>query len=156
VSTAPTTAFGTLNGQAAYAYVTLDPIQPSGSTMTIGFYDGNNGFFNSVLYINIDIHLGSLTGPVADPGGMELMLSQNGASWSGTSPGGTPLIDGVNFNLPGTPGDFFPTTFMESGGGPSPHHVVAPASLPEPSTWIMLAAAGLIVPVYTRWGRRRA
>lgn len=153
-STAPTTAFGTLNGQAAYAYVTLDPIQPSGSMMMIGFYDGNNGFFNSMLNINIDIHLGSLTGPVTFQ--RELMLSQSGASWSGTPPvSGTPLINGVNYNLPGTPGDFFPGAFAEAQG-PSLHHLVQPASLPEPSTWIMLASAGLIVPVYTRWGRRRA
>lgn len=36
-------------------------------------------------------------------------------------------------------------------------HVVSSFAVPEPSTWIMLAAAGLIVPAYAvRWGRRRA
>lgn len=153
MSTAPTTAFGLLNGQAAYAYVTLDPTQPTGSSMTIEFDSSNGGSFDSTLNIEIDIHLGSLTGPI----GLMAMLSlgQMGATWNGTPPAtGTPLIDGVNFNLPGTPGDFFPNSFMEKQG-PSIHHLVQSASLPEPSTWIMLVSAGLIVPVYAKWGRRR-
>jgi hypothetical protein len=35
-------------------------------------------------------------------------------------------------------------------------HIVSSFAVPEPSTWIMLLTAGVIVPVSTRWHRRRA
>jgi len=35
-------------------------------------------------------------------------------------------------------------------------HIVSSFAVPEPSTWIMLLTAGVIVPVSTRWRRRRA
>jgi hypothetical protein len=38
---------------------------------------------------------------------------------------------------------------------PNGQHVVS-TSVPEPGTWVMLAAVGLMVPAYARWGRRRA
>ena len=37
---------------------------------------------------------------------------------------------------------------------PDAQHIVT--SLPEPSTWVMLLTAGMIVPAYKKWGRRRA
>jgi hypothetical protein len=43
---------------------------------------------------------------------------------------------------------------VDPSGG---QHIVSSFAVPEPSTWVMLAAAGLIVPAYTlRRGRRRA
>jgi len=41
------------------------------------------------------------------------------------------------------------------GGGPGGGVVVQLGAIPEPSSWIMLGMAGLIVPAYGRWGRRR-
>jgi hypothetical protein len=44
-------------------------------------------------------------------------------------------------------GTFVPSTNPET---------VVLGSIPEPSSWILLGMAGLIVPAYARWGRRRA
>lgn len=82
--------------------------------------------------------------------------------------GGTPVGTGVeHFTSSGTWEAFLPagqnevTDFkiiIDTHVDPSGSiHVVSSFMVPEPSTWIMLAAAGLIVPTYVvRRGRRRA
>jgi hypothetical protein len=152
-------------------YATLDPNQPTGSTMTIEFNSNAGGTFASLLNINIDLHFGSLSGPIANPGGTEITLTQGdlttgaGAFWGRVAPPGAVLITGANYLLDGKDinQDFWPggtagvpgSPFSESSSSGSETHVVRAANLPEPSTWVMLVGVGLIVPAYARWGRRR-
>jgi hypothetical protein len=141
------------NGLANY-FVTLTPAVASTGTMTITFSSAAGGTFSSTLDLNLDIHKGALNGPVVDSL-TNVMLTNSGAAWGRIPPPGAEVIKGVNSMLNGkdTSQDFWPVppvTEVHPGGGA---HVVMDASTPEPSTWIMLLTAVVIVPAYGRWGR---
>jgi hypothetical protein len=77
MSTTKTTVFDRLIPADFYC-VTLDPNDTSTGTMTINFNGaGTGGTFTSTLDIWIDIHYGSLTGAVVNPGGTELTSCWN-------------------------------------------------------------------------------
>jgi len=138
-------------------FVTLTPTVASTGTMDITFASAAGGTFASTLDLNLDIHKGSLNGAVVDSL-TNIVLTNSGAGWGRIAPPDAVLINGVNNLLDGndTNQDFWPVPpVMEThpGGGV---HVVTNASIPEPSTWIMLFTAGIIVPAYGRWARRRA
>jgi len=144
------------NGLDNY-FVTLSPNAPSIGLMDITFASALGGTFASTLSLNLDIHKGSLNGTVVDslP---NILLTNTGAGWGRIPPPGAVVIDGVNHLLNGvdTSQDFWPippVIEVHPGGG---QHVVTTGSVPEPSTWIMLVTAGMIVPAYGRWARRRA
>jgi len=136
-------------------FVTLNPNVLSTGSMTITFATATNGTFTSTLDVNYDVHSGSVAGPVVGTG--TEMFTATDIAWGRTAPPGAITITGVNYLLNGsdTSADFWPVPFQELTPVPTSIHSVDPASVPEPSTWIMLASAGLIVPVWTRWGRRR-
>jgi hypothetical protein len=146
---------------ANFYYITLhspNAGDQNTGTMTITFNSTGGGTFTSSLDVNFDIHYGSITGAVVAT--TELTLTNSGASWGRIPAPGTVLINGANNLLDGTDHnqDFFvspPLIEKEPGAG---QHVVIEAgtSIPEPTSWIMLGIAGLIVPAYVRWARRRA
>jgi hypothetical protein len=76
--------------------------------------------------------------------------------WSSTAPPEPTVvkIDGANYMLNGTntSADFWGSPAELNPGA---QHSVQIAGVPEPSTWIMLMTAGFMVPIYTKWGRRR-
>ena len=90
--------------------------------------------------LNLDVHKGSLNGKIVDSFN-NIVIKGGPTNWGRTAPPGKLKIQGVNFMLDGkdTNEDFW----------------ITPKSTPEPSTWIMLLTAGLIVPVYARWARRQ-
>jgi hypothetical protein len=142
------------NNGLAYYFVTLTPAVASTGTMDITFTSAAGGTFASTLDLNLDIHKGALNGKVVDSL-TNVMLTNTGAAWGRTPPPGSVVIAGVNSMLNGkdTSQDFWPVppvTEVHPGGGA---HVVTDASIPEPSTWIMLLTAGVIVPAYARRGR---
>jgi hypothetical protein len=145
------------NGLANY-FVTLTPTVASTGTMDITFASAAGGTFASTLDLNLDIHKGSLNGAVVDSL-TNVLLTNTGAGWGRIAPAGAVVINGVNFMLDGTDTnqDFWPVPPVietHPGGGV---HEVTNASVPEPSAWIMLLTAGLIVPAaYARRGLRRA
>jgi hypothetical protein len=154
------------NGLNNY-FVTLTPTAASTGMMNITFASTAGGTFTSTLDIFFDVHQGALNGPVVLSS--EAVLSNSGAPWERIPPPGAVVIDGVNHNLDGKDmnQDFWPGVpnpnpngqlgiVTESNSGLSETHVVTTATTPEPSTWIMLVTAGLIVPAYARWGRQRA
>jgi hypothetical protein len=155
----------------------------STGTANITFLSTGGGYFTTSFDVNFDIHEGSLTGQIVDSETLPL-TNTDGVYWehSPPLPGGV-LIPRVNYSLftqglpPFDPSqDFWPVMPVPPGvvptqppGGPGgfgdftvwtddelQRHVVGNASIPEPSTWIMLVTAALIVPAYARWGRRRA
>ncbi len=144
------------NGLANY-FVTLTPGVASTGTMDITFTSAAGGTFASTLDLNLDIHKGALNGPVVDSL-RDIMLTNSGTNWGRIAPPGSVQINGVNYLLDGkdTNQDFWPVppvVEVHPGGG---EHMVTNASVPEPGTWIMLFTAGIIVPAYGRWARRRA
>jgi len=86
--------------------------------------------------------------------------------WRATIPGMLPITGEEHFTSQGTwtaflradqNGQGIVTDFkiiIDLHVDPSGQHTVT--SLPEPSTWAMLAAAGVLVPGYSRWRRRRS
>jgi len=143
-----------------HLFVTLTPSVASTGSMTIN--NGSPGTFTSSLDLNLDVHLGSLTGTVVDsiP---NLVLTNSGDSWShtNTTPGAV-LIPGVNYLLNGkdTSTDFWPgVPLMEDSSGAS-HHFVDPGGsnpmIPEPSSWVLGAIAGMAGLAGAAWRRRRA
>jgi len=138
-------------------FVTLDPTIASTGSMAITFVTADSGTFTSTLDVHFEIHMGSLIGPVVGTG--EEVFATTATAWGRTAPPGAVTIPGINYLLNGmdTSTDFWPVPFTEVAGSPIPaQHSVDAASIPEPSTWIMLLTAGVIVPVSTKWGRRRA
>jgi len=142
-----------------HLFVTLTPGVGSTGSMTIN--NGSPGTFTSTLDLNLDIHLGSLTGTV-EGSVPNLMLTNSGDSWShtNTTPGAV-LIPGVNYFLNGnsTSNDFWPgVPLMEDSSGAA-HHYVDPGGsnpIPEPSSWVLGAMAGMAGLAYAGWRRRRA
>jgi len=149
-------------------FVTLSQSQPSTGTIDITFASPAGGTFSSSLEITFDIRKGSLNGPIIiSP---TLTLTNSGALWDRIPPPGAVVIDGINHFLNGQniDNDFWPgvaeggvpgiVVEAHPGGG---QHVVRTAlvgggGVPEPSTWVMLAMAGGVVPAYVRSARRRS
>ena len=155
MTNAPTNVFDPSLPAANY-YITLQPGATNTGVMNITFNsNGTGGTFTSSLNLSIEIHYGSLTGAVVSSS--ELTLTSSSDTWGQSPPSGGMLINGVNNLLDGTGHnqDFFvgsPLIASQQGQG---QLVFSEASVPEPSTWIMLGMAGLIVPAAVRWGRRR-
>lgn len=77
-----------------HLFITLTPGAMENGTMTIY----SNGAFTSTLDLNLDIHLGSLTGTVI--GSLtDLVLTNSGYAWGNTAPPEAVLIPGVNYLL---------------------------------------------------------
>ena len=139
------------NGLDNY-FVTLTPTAASVGTINIEFDNNAGGTFTSSLTVFFDIHKGTLDGQVVQS--LSTQFSSDPTAWGRIPPAGAVTIDGVNVFLLGDGtrnGDFWPAGEIHQG----PHGVV-PGMTPEPSTWTMLVAVGLIVPAYARWRRRRA
>lgn len=151
-----------------HLFVTLTPGVASTGLMTIF----NNDTFNSTLDVNFNVLLGtSLATATIIATDESVTLSATGVPWTHTAPPGALLITGVDYSLAGTNPDGSPNTSQDFWPGTYPDgtivgvsetsslgdesHLVDPTT-PEPSTWIMVVAAGLMVPAYARWSRRRA
>jgi PEP-CTERM motif len=135
-------------------YVTLDPTQASTGSMVITFTSPTSGTFDSTLNVFYDVRFGSVAGPIVAQG--EETFAATAVAWDRTPPTGAVAIAGANYLLNGvdTSADFWPSPFTELN--PTAFHAVTVAgySVPEPSTWIMLAT-GLMVPAYVSCRRRR-
>jgi len=147
---------------AGFYFLTLQSARATGGpsstgSMTIAFDSNSGGTFTSFFDVFFDLRKGALNGPIAQSG--DLTLTNTGDTWGRIPPAGALTINGVNqFLLGGSNrnGDFWPgIPFQESHPGQGVH-AVTNASIPEPSTWVMLLTAGMIVPAYARWRRRRA
>jgi len=154
------------NGLDNY-FVTLQSARGGPATtgsMDITFLSTQGGTFSSFFDVFFDIRKGSLNGTIVLSDELTPLANQ-GADWGRVPPPGAILINGVNYLLDGTDTDkdFWPG--VPPGGGPAgivkevhpngANHWVT-TSTPEPSTWIMFVTAGLMVPAYARWRRRRA
>jgi len=139
------------NGLNNY-FVTLDPTQTSGGTINIVFDSNDGGTWSSNLVVNFAVHQGALDGNIVFRG--STTLANQGDPWGRIPPPNAMTIPGVNEFLlaPGNRfGDFWSQSEIHTG----PHGVIT-AMTPEPSTWAMLVAVGLIVPAYAGWSRRRS
>jgi hypothetical protein len=148
-----------------HLFITLTPtVAPTASVASTGsmtINSGSPGTFTSTLDLNLDIHLGSLTGPV-ESSITNLVLTNSGDTWShtNTTPGAV-MIPGVNYLLNGvdTSTDFWPgVPLMEDSSGAA-HHYVDPGgttTIPEPSSWVLGAIAVVIGMAGAGWRRRRA
>jgi hypothetical protein len=136
-------------------FVTLDTSQTSGGSMNITFTSPTAGTFDSSLTVFYDVRVGGVNGNIVATGSE--MFTATNVGWGRTAPAGAVAITGINYLLNGsdTSADFWPTPFVELNPNAS-HSVTVASYVPEPSTWIMLVTAGLMVPAYARWGRRRA
>lgn len=144
-----------------HLFVRLTPGVASGGTMTIN----DDDTFHSTLDVHFDVLLGTSLAS-ATPIATDQTATLGATSiWTHVAPPGALKIPGVNFLLDGrdTAQDFWPGVtpagvdlgFDETGGN-NEHHFVHNTTIPEPSAWIMLATAGVIVPACARWRRRRA
>lgn len=128
----------------------------STGSMSITFGSPLGGTFTSSLDVFFDIHFGSLTGPIVYSS--DLVLTNSGDTWGRTPPIGAELINGINYLLDGkdTNQDFWPGVPLIESHPNGAMHTVTYAMTPEPSTWVMLITAGVLVPAYAGWRRRRA
>jgi hypothetical protein len=139
------------NGLDNY-FVTLTPTAQSIGQINVTFASNAGGTFTSTLNVFFDIHKGSLTGPVV--ASSETVLTSTPTPWGRIPPPNALTITGVNQFLLGDGtrnGDFWVGGEIHNG----PHGVVDSGTLPEPSAWVMIVAAGAMVPAYARWRRRR-
>ena len=118
---------------------------------------GHLGTFSSSIDVFYDIRFGSLSGAIIASG--DQILTSSGTPWANTPPPGAVTINGVNQFLSGVNGDrsqdFWPVgPFTETGPG-GLQHVVTTASVPEPSSLILIAT-GLVVAVGHSAHRRRS
>jgi hypothetical protein len=127
--------------------------------MTITFNTNNGGTFTSFLDMAVSFWVGPDLAHKTLLQSTTLTLNNTGATWvHSPPPPGSQLIKRINDLLDGTDTnqDFWPGasfTEVHPGGG---QHQVDPALTPEPSTWVMYLTAGLMIPAYARWRRRRA
>ncbi|MGP0065498.1 MAG: PEP-CTERM sorting domain-containing protein [Isosphaeraceae bacterium] len=153
-------------GAVSYnVFVTLDPANLSNDTgmMTISG-TAAGGTFSSTLNVYFQAQFEPVGGGVGSTYyGMETFNASG--SWTSTPPPGAVLVSGpvgdqnanMHTGLAKGQVDFYTvgqTIHIPPGGGAE--HIVDGASVPEPSTWIMLLTAGGLLPIYTKWGRRRA
>jgi len=148
-SAAEITQFGQGTVSTGSMTITFGPEAPPGQ---------DHGTFDATLTIPVDIRL---NGTIVTPDTLNLSVSGVGWNHFPYSPD-VLLISGVNNLLNGTDQteDFHTTSFPESITdtlGLTGRHVVRETSfVPEPSTWVMCAMAGLIVPGYVGWRRRQS
>jgi len=161
VSTAPVN----VGGINYNVFVTLDPnnLPNDTGTMSITGTAAAGGAFSSTLDVFFLATFEPVGGGVSIPITGEEIFTGSGL-WSPTPPAGAVIVPGavgdqnanMHTGLSSGQSDFFISGLglhVAPNGG---HTVVTAFSIPEPSTWIMLVTAGLIVPVYTKLGRRRA
>jgi hypothetical protein len=145
-------------------YFTLDPSQPSTSTMDMTFNSQETGgTFTSSLNMFVDIRVGSIDGPLPGTGGG--LMSSGACTWSRTAPAGSQQVSGVNLDLDGidNAADFWPTGLVAytDGNGTSLVDLVAAdpptsgagvASIPEfPSAaFATLGSLGMLHSLYRR------
>jgi hypothetical protein len=111
-------------------------LQDLGSTAT--FFQ-NPDTFTSSLHFEFNIMEVAQLGATLDTtilgpelGTAEITLTQSGAPWSHTPPPGAILINGINFNLPGSPhGDFFTTLTQHIAPSGNDTHITGPACDPR-------------------------
>jgi hypothetical protein len=138
VSTEKTDVFDP-TAPAAFYYLTLSATKASTGTINITFNaNGTGGTYGVSLDLFYDIRSGGLMGKIVSSG--DVMINTKDTSWGRYPPKNTPLINGVNNFLNGKNHD---QDFFLNG-----------ATTPEPSSWIMLGTASLVVPAYAGWRRR--
>ncbi len=134
-----------INGGTSIPFTLTGPVQIE----VMNYAPGDLGTFNTQM-LSMD-----LTGTVAGHS-VEIMLDSN----LGDTTGQTTItnLGGGQFDIK----SFFDVfTEISLDGGPFQGQIGGPTvvnlqGVPEPSTWVMLLTAGLIVPACLRWGRRRA
>lgn len=124
-------------------YLTLQSARggpTSDGHLIVNFDDASSGTFNITSHLLFDLRFGSLAGPIVSS--HEFSVAMVGASF-GNVPTGL-SIDGVNHLRNGSneEGDFWPTQSIILLG-PGATHALAPAQVPEPSTFA-LAALGIV------------
>jgi len=149
-STAPVN----VGGSFFDVFVTLDPANLGndiGQMQINGSLGG--GTFTSFFDVFFDAHFAPVsTGQPFDVFS-SIALSNGGSSWSPTPPPSAVIVTGpfgeqnanTHTGLPANFVDFFPCSVApctEDSSGQA-HHVVSPATTPEPSTLLLLGPAGL-------------
>jgi len=146
-----------VNGQNLF--ITLDPTAPQQSGATISFDRSATptnqfGTFTSFFDIFVDVHIGSLNGPLVEPP-VQLNLASAGAPWTHQAPTGALLIDGVNNNLNGmsNSNDFWggvepngvvvPIIHVDQSGSGDQHSVDPTGAIPEPGS-LVIAVTGML------------
>jgi hypothetical protein len=142
-TTAPVNFGG--NGLDNY-FMTLQSARGGPATtglMSITFLSTTNGTFSSFFDVFFDIRKGSLAGPIVFAS--DLVATNTAAPWGRVPPPGAVTIPGVNFNLDGTDSDkdFWPATAFTYSYPNSAFEVLTNATVPEPSSLILLATGVL-------------
>jgi hypothetical protein len=118
-----------------YGFITLDPNDTSGGTITcFTATPGTGGTYSAQLHVYYDLHIGSLAGPVYTSGEV---TEKGSGDWQHNPPPGSLLIPGVNDELNGTDtsADFWP--------------------VPEPSS-LALLGIGAVSLLARKWRRLTA
>lgn len=138
------TGLASINGGSAVPFTLTGPVEIE----VFSYAPGNTGTFSTQM-LSMD-----MTGTVGGHS-VAITLDNNLGNSTGQTtitPIGGGLYDINSFFDVFTELSLDGGTAQPQSGGPS----VVILTSPEPSTWAMLIAAGLIVPAYARWGRRRA
>jgi PEP-CTERM motif len=126
-----------------FLFITLQSARVGGGQASTGAITINfgpegvpHGTFNSTLDVFFDVRFGALNGPIVQSG--SLTLTSMNVPWSHFPAPFTVLIPGINFLLNGQNqlNDFFPDPFIEQEPGAT--HAVAQATVPEPTTMLLL------------------
>jgi hypothetical protein len=138
-------------------YVTLQSVRggpASTGQMTITFDNPNGGTFDSFFDVFFDIRLNDLSGPIVLSD--VLSLTSNDVPWNRTPDPLAVQILGVNRYLNGADAqeDFWPVTPFTEQHPQGAAHVVQTASIPEPSS-LLLVGVGSLISLGWRLRRRR-
>ena len=149
-STAPVN----VGGSFFDVFVTLDPKNlgnDRGSMSIMGSLAG--GTFTSSFNVFFEANFVPVGGGSGTPIFNNILLSNGGSAWSPTPPPSAVIVKGpfrdqsanTHAGLPANFVDFFPCSVApctEDSSGAA-HHVVQPATTPEPSTFLLLGPAGI-------------